>query len=855
MSPTSLFGWWNRLRLQWRLGLAFLVMAPLIAAAGGGGLFFIHQIGNSVGQIETVAKPLASSATHIADAVDAVLVGLVSARSEEGNAGLQRAASAIARGETETKQHFSTIQILAENNGVDIDIRGAQLSVDTFFAQGRQLISAFDQQATLAAASEAKFKEFGRGLDKIVDFAGQLTTLGEALMNGHQGQSRTLIDSGTASVADIEKLLTETWSDAYPVLRGAYRLQARVAELRDVARAYLAAGRGEDLPALEQAFGMTLKSAVAIQAGLARNPQTDIANLATQIGDQLEQVQQGASGDAGFFKAHADALAASTRAAGVSKGMGETAAAVRATLSQVGARADEINTDVDTAAQKMASKALVSTTVVLLIGVILSILYGAFTARTIARPLVQMTNVMGQLAGGDEDAKVPGLGRGDEIGDMARSLTTIRDTGVRAARIQTALENTASVVLMADLEGKVIYANQAAQRYFEEAAGAIRAKLPAFRAGEIGSTSVASFFADAEAMKGRLGELNETYRERVRFGGRTVDITANPVMNESGGRLGTVVEWVDATDQLKVEAEIAEGVTSIKAATVQLTAGAQDLSARTEEQVASLEEMAASIRQLSVTVKQNADNAQQANQLALAARGAAEGGGEVAVTAVSAMGEIEQSSQRIAEIVGVIDEIAFQTNLLALNAAVEAARAGDAGRGFAVVAAEVRSLAQRSSQASKEIKGLISTSNRHVKRGVELVSKAGGSLGEIVTSVKKVADIVSEIAAASQEQSAGVQEVDESVTAMEGVTQKNAALVEESTASVNAVDRQMEQLSQAVRYLRTGGEDAKGDARLLQEGLSQRVGGETADKAPARDHDHTGPAPAKRAAGSRLNEF
>ena len=303
---------------------------------------------------------------------------------------------------------------------------------------------------------------------------------------------------------------------------------------------------------------------------------------------------------------------------------------------------------------------------------------------------------------------------------------------------------------------------------------------------------MASFFGDNEAAQERLGDLSETYRERTRFGGRTVDLTANPVMNESGGRLGTVVEWVDVTDQLKVEAEIAEGVTSIKAATVQLTAGSQDLSARTEEQVASLEEMAASIRQLSVTVKQNADNAQQANQLALAARSAAEGGGEVAVTAVTAMGEIEQSSQRIAEIVGLIDEIAFQTNLLALNAAVEAARAGDAGRGFAVVAAEVRSLAQRSSQASKEIKGLISTSNKHVKRGVELVSKAGGSLGEIVTSVKKVADIVSEIAAASQEQSAGVQQVDESVTAMEGVTQKNAALVEESTASVNSVDRQME---------------------------------------------------------------
>ena len=779
MSAMSPFGWWNQLRLQWRLGLAFLVMAPLIAAAGGGGLFFIHQIGNSVGQIETVAKPLASAATHIADAVDAVLVGLVSARSEVSDAGLQLAADAIAEGETGTKQHFTAIQTVSKNNDVDIDIRGAKLSVGTFFAQGRQLVSALERQATLAAASEAKFTEFERGLDTIVEFTGRLSSLGETLMNGHQGRSRALMQSGTASLAEMEEILSKTLTDAYPVLRGAYRLQARVAELRDIARAYLAASNGKDLPALEQDFAMTLKSAVAIQAGLARNPQSDIANLAKQIGDELERVQQVASGEAGILRGYADALAASVRAAEVSKGMGDTAAAVRVTLSKVVVRADEINGDVATAARETASKALVSTAVVLLIGIVLSILYGALTARTIARPLAKMAGVMGQLAGGDEDAQIPALGQGDEIGDMARSLTTIRDTGVRAARIQTALENTASVVLMADLEGKIVYANQAAQRYFEEAEAEIRAKLPEFRAGEIGTTNVASFFGDAEAVNGRLRELSESYHERVRFGGRTVDITANSVLNEAGGRWGRSVEWVDATDQLKVEAEIVEGVTSIKAATVQLTAGAQNLSARTEEQVSSLEEMAASIRQLSVTVKQNADNAQQANQLALAARGAAEGGGEVAVRAVSAMGEIEQSSQRIAEIVGVIDEIAFQTNLLALNAAVEAARAGEAGRGFAVVAAEVRSLAQRSSQASKEIKGLISTSNGHVKRGVDLVSKAGGSLGEIVTSVKKVADIVSEIAAASQEQSAGVQQVDKSVTAMEGVTQKNAALVEE----------------------------------------------------------------------------
>ncbi|HEY7687416.1 MAG TPA: methyl-accepting chemotaxis protein, partial [Dongiaceae bacterium] len=247
-----------------------------------------------------------------------------------------------------------------------------------------------------------------------------------------------------------------------------------------------------------------------------------------------------------------------------------------------------------------------------------------------------------------------------------------------------------------------------------------------------------------------------------------------------------------------------EGVTVIKDATAQLASGSQDLSARTEEQVSSLEEMAAAIRQMSATVRQNAENAQSANQLMVQARQAAESGGQVARSAVEAVAQIQESSSRIADIVGLIEEIAFQTNLLALNAAVEAARAGDAGRGFAVVAAEVRALAGRAGQASKEIKGLITSSSGHVTRGVDLVNKAGNSLNDIVGSVKRVAEIVSEIAAASREQSDGVQQVDSSVNEMETVTQKNASLVEESTTSLNAVDRQIESLLDVVGFFSTG---------------------------------------------------
>jgi methyl-accepting chemotaxis protein len=241
-----------------------------------------------------------------------------------------------------------------------------------------------------------------------------------------------------------------------------------------------------------------------------------------------------------------------------------------------------------------------------------------------------------------------------------------------------------------------------------------------------------------------------------------------------------------------------DSIAAIKQSTARLSGGATDLSARTEEQVASLQEMAAAIRQLSVTVKQNAGNAQQANQLALDARSAADGSGQVAAAAVEAMGHIEASSGRIAEIVVLIEEIAFQTNLLALNAAVEAARAGDAGRGFAVVAQEVRALAQRSAQALKEIKSHIGDSTNQVRKGVELVNKTGTTLSDIGAAVKRVADIVAEIASASREQSMGVQQVDDTVTQMETVTQKNATLVEQISAALGAVDHQMHDLFTAI---------------------------------------------------------
>jgi methyl-accepting chemotaxis protein len=248
---------------------------------------------------------------------------------------------------------------------------------------------------------------------------------------------------------------------------------------------------------------------------------------------------------------------------------------------------------------------------------------------------------------------------------------------------------------------------------------------------------------------------------------------------------------------------------SVGTAAREVSQGNDDLSQRTQQQAASLQETATSMEQMEATVKQNADNARQASQLAIGARGQADQGGAVVQRAIGAMNEINSSSRKIADIIGVIDEIAFQTNLLALNAAVEAARAGEQGRGFAVVATEVRNLAQRSATAAKEIKGLINESVEKVKVGAELVNVSGKTINDIMDSVRKVTDIVAEIAAASEEQASSIQQVNRAVSQMDATTQQNAALVEQAAAASKSMEHQTQQLTSRVSFFRIGGSTAQ----------------------------------------------
>ena len=400
-------------------------------------------------------------------------------------------------------------------------------------------------------------------------------------------------------------------------------------------------------------------------------------------------------------------------------------------------------------------------------------------------------------------------------------------------RIRTALDKAGANIVLADEKLRIVYVNEAAQQLFRNLAGSLRRERPTFDADRLLGSSVAALHDNPAQQRQLLADLASPRTDELYVGGRLLKCTASPVSDAAGRRLGTVVEWWDRTQEVSVQEEVAElvrraldndlsmrvalegksgflaslgsglnklldnvaqmvrDITSAAAAVRmgadEISKGNANLSQRTEEQSSSLEETASSMEEMTSTVKQNADNAGQANQLASAARDQAEKGGAVTARAVRAMSEINEASKKIADIIGVIDEIAFQTNLLALNAAVEAARAGEQGRGFAVVATEVRNLAGRSATAAKEIKGLIKDSVRKVEDGSALVTQSGQTLGEIVAAVKKVSDIIAEIAAASREQSSGIEQVNKAVMQMDEMTQQNAALVEEASAASQAL--------------------------------------------------------------------
>jgi methyl-accepting chemotaxis protein len=334
---------------------------------------------------------------------------------------------------------------------------------------------------------------------------------------------------------------------------------------------------------------------------------------------------------------------------------------------------------------------------------------------------------------------------------------------------------------------------------------------------------VVKFATDITAQKKAQAELEACMAEAQQSLGALAEGDLTLAMTGAyQGELDKIKTSVNSalTNLTQTMMSVRSAVEAVTSGSEQITKGNEDLSQRTSEQASALEQTSASMEEMTSTVKQNADNAKQANQLAIAARDTADKGGSVTKKAVDAMGEINKSSKKIADIITVIDEIAFQTNLLALNAAVEAARAGEHGRGFAVVAAEVRNLAQRSATAAKEIKGLINESIQRVNDGSELVNQSGKTLEEIVSSVKRVTDIIAEISAASQEQASGIDQVNKAILSMDETTQQNAALVEETTSAAQSMREQAKALMQQVEVFKVDQSEVQtaGHAQTRHEG-------------------------------------
>ena len=440
-------------------------------------------------------------------------------------------------------------------------------------------------------------------------------------------------------------------------------------------------------------------------------------------------------------------------------------------VAPIEAAIDEIKTSNEGAVeaarqtQVAAGKAAMIAVIAGLIAALLIALAAGFvTTRAIVRPLFTIIGHMQKLMAGDTAIQVVGADRKDEFGKMGQAVVAFRDAALEKVRIEREALAQRSLSEREQAEREAEKAREAAED--AQAIGALGQGLSAMANGDL------------------------TYRIDIEFSPKAAQLKSD--FNAAIAQLQEAVSVVVAN------------VSGIRSGADEISQAADDLSRRTEQQAASLEETAAALDQITATVNKTASGARQASDVVQTARGDAEKSGVVVRDAVTAMTAIETSSTKISQIIGVIDEIAFQTNLLALNAGVEAARAGDAGRGFAVVASEVRALAQRSAEAAKEIKALISASTGQVGAGVKLVGETGEALKRIVDRVAEIDGLVTEIAASAQEQAVGLAQVNTAVNQMDQVTQQNAAMVEQSTAASHSLAQEAESLQASMGRFRVG---------------------------------------------------
>jgi methyl-accepting chemotaxis protein len=475
----------------------------------------------------------------------------------------------------------------------------------------------------------------------------------------------------------------------------------------------------------------------------------------------------------------------------------------RAVIDEIVTDSEAMTKAVEATAAQQGTIASWSTGVVDVV-VLMLLAFGIVTIiRNMVSPLVRITAVMRSMANGNFAETIPSTERQDEVGEMAKALVVFRDAALEKARLESAARDQ-----QVQAEAERAAASAKLMNEFDTAVGGVvRAAMAGDFSQRVSLAGKEGAIRNlAEALNTMCDNLGKAFADVVRmFGALSEGDLTQRITAEYQGEFATLKQNANMTAQRLSETvtEIKSAVGEVSSASAEISTSTTDLSQRTEQQASSLERTSAAMEEITVTVRKNAENAQQANERASRTREAAQRGGQVVTSAVEAMARIDEASHKMSDIISVIDEIARQTNLLALNAAVEAARAGEAGRGFAVVATEVRSLAQRSSQAAKDISGLITNSSGQVKGGVELVNRAGTALNDIVESIKGVADIVSDIATASAEQSTGLDQIKESLLQMDEATQQNSALVEENAATAKTLADQSGAMGEQMSFFRT----------------------------------------------------